>query len=1488
MKNKLITILGSLIAIFVVGVFVSAQTIGPGATWFYTRGLLKPIQTVTQVLIGGTATTTNADLEIQGSIGLNGTAITTWPIGENFWSDSGTALSPVTTTRYVGIGTSTIDSVLTLRKPDMFDSVWCYYSGVATDRTSVANTSAGTAFNVGSAVGEYTWLGKNDQFSEIYINVSTAGSDIAYTWEYSKGGDTWDTLTVTPSTVGVDRWRADGTLTFTPPVDWATDTVNGYTGYIVRASPISAVTTRPTALTIVPSNDPVLNIYANAGDTVGALSINEQGNVGINIAPNNAYRFYVSGNTAFSGSTVNSGAFSQYTASIGTTRTAGITTYANTASTVSVPVQYSPLFAQRGRAWETGTTTDVAYLQSTTTATYETAPADVSFSPDGLQMYVLGDTGNDITYYTLSSAWDISTASYVSQFQVGTPTGETNPSGMYFKPDGLKFWMVGYLTDKVYQFSMSSSWDMSSASYDSVSFSVDTQEATPAAIYFRPDGKQMYVMGTTGDDVNIYNLSTAWDITTAVYSTVFSVAGQESGPNGLFFSSDGYRMYVIGTTGDDVNVYRLGVAWDVTTAVYRVNYSISAEANPTGVYWRADGLKMYTIGSTLDAVREYDVVVPWELNTVAVDTFASFYSQVKPASGNPITALREDGFWYGASEYRPLWNWLSDGKVGFGTSTPAYRLSVQSDSATEDLFQVGTTTNNNIFTIDKNGDSYFTNPPTVSPLRVYDEDNQLVDKFYVDLAVTALGSRYYMFDDADTGGTDYKLTSLVSDGADQSYATTSVVDGQYIMGWVSPVSSTIPKLIAGVYDWHIFANQSGGTGKKNLRLYWTLVERKADTTEVVIATSSMSGILTDSIAEEEIHLNLADDYTLASTSRVVGKIYAEVSGVGGDPDVTLYYEGNYDSHWEIPTNLEILTNQFVPYTGANANVDLGAYDLTVGGTTNLGGIQAEIDGGDYQFVFNNSGFEVNTPISYLDISDNVILFATGQLDIQGVGGELTSLNNYGDFYVIGADNVEIDSATTSISGLLGLNGNYISDWSEIQGTNYWTDDGTTLTPATSTRNVSTTGYVSGGLNSVFGSATEYLTIGSRDLVGGGLFNAPLLQFTNSNAIGQSTKIGVIDNGLYISDADNGQPTIGLFGATENEPYGLMQYSTSTQSLRLNTYQNDATQEYFDFGKTVINGYNYPLITGTGNEGIDNILAIKNALVLTGESPYIGFWDEDDESFNIMSMTADGLLSLGGISAALGATSTETGLKEVINVSGAFIGANPATETCTVYKDSYNETGFARNARMGAVCGIKNTIGDNWVGGVSINAFSTSTGATTPIQVANFKPTETIISTDLDLSGLDLRFSTTTYGGGDKPYLQSDGQNILVSDYITLLDTGTGYPGFAFSSSSYENYLYMDSNDGVFYFEGEGFNFNNDIVAGGDLSITGTTTLNNVTTSCGTLGTDATGAIVCNDLGGMFGSDNRIAMLEARIAELESKQSFILKIINLIKSLWTKN
>jgi len=252
----------------------------------------------------------------------------------------------------------------------------------------------------------------------------------------------------------------------------------------------------------------------------------------------------------------------------------------------------------------------------------------------------------------------------------------------------------------------------------------------------------------------------------------------------------------------------------------------------------------------------------------------------------------------------PTWERLALGASGTflksDGSNPSWLALQASDIDTLALLLDQTTPQtvvNGIPLLDKEYDD-FSNP------------DEFVNKGYVDWVATAIGANYYMTDDTD-GDTGYKICSLTPSAGSETYIEESgVTDGQLLGTWISDIGEAPAKLPRGMYDWFIFAEKTSGT--KTLRLYWELYERKTDTSEVLIATSSESNEL--KMGEKTsyvVPLALDSDYTPDSGSRIVGKIYASVSGGGNAPTVKIYYQGASGSRWEIPSTTEILNNIYI-------------------------------------------------------------------------------------------------------------------------------------------------------------------------------------------------------------------------------------------------------------------------------------------------------------------------------------------------------------------------------------------------------------------------------------------------------------------------------------------------------------------------------------------------------------------------------------------------
>ena len=272
--------------------------------------------------------------------------------------------------------------------------------------------------------------------------------------------------------------------------------------------------------------------------------------------------------------------------------------------------------------------------------------------------------------------------------------------------------------------------------------------------------------------------------------------------------------------------------------------------------------------------------------------------------------------------------------------------TLYTDTNFETANYVSVTGDSNFLNIGINGYTFLTNFAFYEEGHAeFEYGHTLIDKEYVDKAVTAINTSYYLYDTASGLG-DYKLTNIVpSPDAETSVTDAGLTDGTYIQGWISPPDANIPTLVAGIYELHITSEKTAGT--ETLQLYWLLVERRANETEAIIAVSEYGKIVTSKEAEE-IHLSLTYDHDINIDSRIVGKVYARVTGSGNAPTSVLYYRGATVSAWNIPTSSEVLAesfytktdvnSMFVPYIGAITDVNLGSFGLKALGDSNFANI----------------------------------------------------------------------------------------------------------------------------------------------------------------------------------------------------------------------------------------------------------------------------------------------------------------------------------------------------------------------------------------------------------------------------------------------------------------------------------------------------------------------------------------------------------------------
>lgn len=234
-----------------------------------------------------------------------------------------------------------------------------------------------------------------------------------------------------------------------------------------------------------------------------------------------------------------------------------------TFSRLTPPIPPQPgIFDIDGTFYENNLTlfSDAAYPNNIT-------PEGVSSSPDGLRMYAITSSGI-IYQYDLTTAFDFSTAVYNDDnISVSSYTGTTgNNRDLFFDDSGTRVFVISDATERVTQFTLTTPWDIMSLTYNGLQFNLTSpSESTHKAIVISSDGTKYFVLGNSTDSVFQYEMTTAWDITQSVYSNKsFYVGGSETTPEAIAITSDGRTLLVGGTTSDSIYEFLLDTPWDLT------------------------------------------------------------------------------------------------------------------------------------------------------------------------------------------------------------------------------------------------------------------------------------------------------------------------------------------------------------------------------------------------------------------------------------------------------------------------------------------------------------------------------------------------------------------------------------------------------------------------------------------------------------------------------------------------------------------------------------------------------------------------------------------------------------------------------------------------------------------------------------------------------------------------------------------------------------
>jgi 6-phosphogluconolactonase (cycloisomerase 2 family) len=194
---------------------------------------------------------------------------------------------------------------------------------------------------------------------------------------------------------------------------------------------------------------------------------------------------------------------------------------------------------------------NVTYDNTFDISSQETQPVDLAFNTDGTKMFVLGRQNDAIFQYSLTTGFNISSASY-DNISFSITSQENSPWGLSFNSNGTKMFMTGTTSDEIHQYSLTNGFSLAAGNvtYDNISFDVSSQDPTSIGVTFSPDGNKMFIVGYDTDRIYQYSLTNSFSMASGnvTYDNIsFDVSSQELAPLCVEFNTDGTKMFVIGT-----------------------------------------------------------------------------------------------------------------------------------------------------------------------------------------------------------------------------------------------------------------------------------------------------------------------------------------------------------------------------------------------------------------------------------------------------------------------------------------------------------------------------------------------------------------------------------------------------------------------------------------------------------------------------------------------------------------------------------------------------------------------------------------------------------------------------------------------------------------------------------------------------------------------------------------------------------------------------
>lgn len=243
---------------------------------------------------------------------------------------------------------------------------------------------------------------------------------------------------------------------------------------------------------------------------------------------------------------------------------------------------------------------------------------------------------------------DLSTASLVNTYYWYGDFTENPLGGLALFNDGEKIWVDrGGSTRRIVEYTLSPAGDITSAAFTANNLYYGSNVTNCVGLNLCNSGSNL-VMGDSSDDyVWEYALTTPGSLTGGgSWRSKLTTGAQGTSLRGAVYNSDGTKLYVLKGNGEVIEQWSCSTAFNVSTATYDSVYVTKPGAADYGISISADDRYLF-VGQRFYGSYKFEMSTPGDLST-ATDSGDDFlYSSGENAVDGAIQVTSDgSGFYY--------------------------------------------------------------------------------------------------------------------------------------------------------------------------------------------------------------------------------------------------------------------------------------------------------------------------------------------------------------------------------------------------------------------------------------------------------------------------------------------------------------------------------------------------------------------------------------------------------------------------------------------------------------------------------------------------------------------------------------------------------------------------------------------------------------------------------------------------------------------------